>query len=156
MTTGSTALLIGLGSPFGDDQIGWRVAQAIEAKNLSGLRVCRTSSPLELLGWLENVERLVVCDACQGVGPIGSWHRWVWPSAELAPLKFSGSHDLGLSAALELAEQLGQLPKQVTIWAVEGRSSTPDAIVREMPMSAEVDQAIAQIISCIQRELSQA
>jgi hydrogenase maturation protease len=156
MTTRGSTLLVGLGSPYGDDQIGWRVAEAIEEKHLPGLRVCRASSPLDLLGWLENVDRLVVCDACQGGGQVGSWHRWCWPSDEIAPLKFRGSHDLGLSAALDLAERLGQLPRQVTIWAVEGKSAASGAAVPEMTMSAEVEQALPQIIGLIQNELSHA
>jgi hydrogenase maturation protease len=152
MTAPCSSLLVGLGSPYGDDQIGWCVADAIAGQHLPGLKVCRAGSPLDMLDWLSGVDRLIICDACQGVGPVGSWHRWCWPSAEIAPLKFGGSHDLGLAATLTLAEQLGQLPGQVTIWAVEGRAA--QFLPPKMTMSPEVEQALPRIIDLIQRESS--
>jgi len=156
MIAPGSSLLVGIGSPHGDDQIGWRVADAIEGQRLAGLRVCRAGSPIDLVGWIENVDCLVVCDACQGVGPVGSWHRWCWPAAEVLPLKFSGSHDLGLAAALGLAERLGQLPEQVTIWAVEGRLAASVTALSETTMSPEVQWAMPQIIGLIQSELGHA
>ena len=156
MITRCSALLVGLGSPFGDDQLGWRVADAIEEKHLPGLRVCRASSPLDLLGWLENVDHLVVCDACQGGGQVGSWHRWSWPSAEVVPLKSSGSHDLGLAAALDLAERLGQLPDRVTIWAVRRKAYAASRGVTQNANVAGNGAGTCAIIGLIQSELSQA
>ena len=104
----SETLIVGFGSSHGDDQFGWRVAEQLSAlAEHSSVTVRQARSPAEILGWLEGVERLIVCDACQDLGLPGRMHHWRWPDAALAELRFAGSHDLGVSAALGLADRLG-------------------------------------------------
>ncbi|HVA44800.1 MAG TPA: hydrogenase maturation protease [Pirellulales bacterium] len=160
-----TTLIVGLGSPHGDDQIGWRVAERLalereSACGASGLRgplapqadctitIRTASSPADLLDWLEGVERLIVCDACQAVGSPGTVHCWRWPEAPLGRLRSSGSHDLSLAEVLTLAEELRSLPGEVIIWAVESRTCQCGAA-----MSAEAATAVAQTSEEIGRSL---
>jgi hydrogenase maturation protease len=154
MTIPSGTLVVGLGSPYGDDQVGWRLADAVRQRNAQEVAVRHARSALELLDWLGGVERLVICDACQGAGPVGSWRHWRWPSADLQPLQSLGSHDLGLASVLALAETLGRLPREVKIWAVEGISTVgagPNA-----NLSAEVELAVPRVAALITEELSDA
>ena len=153
MTNSFSTLLVGLGSPHGDDQLGWRIAQVIEPGNRPNLMVRVARSPIEVLSWLEGVNWLIVCDACQGAGTLGSWHHWHWPTDDLVPLHFAGSHDLGLAAVLTLADRLGQLPEQVSIWAIEADllRSSPTSI--GAGLSAEVERAVPQVVRLIEEEL---
>src|SRR5690349_18107797 len=112
-------LIVGLGSPHGDDQLGWRVAERLAALAAPRTLVRTARSPGELLGWLDGVERLIICDACECLGLFGAVHCWHWPAPELSLVRSSGSHDLGIASALALADELGRLPGQVTIVAVE-------------------------------------
>jgi len=124
-TLAKRTLIAGVGSPHGDDEIGWLVVDELRRLEPSW-NIVRLATPAELLDRLEGVERLIVCDACQGSGPVGSFHTWRWPSAELMLLRFAGTHDLGLVAALEWARVLGRLPPEVLVWGVETGPTTPE------------------------------
>ncbi|HEX3657568.1 MAG TPA: hydrogenase maturation protease [Pirellulales bacterium] len=139
----SGILLIGLGSPHGDDQVGWRVAEEI-SRLVPTLPTACVASPIEILDRLDDVKRLVICDACRSAGVVGGIYRWQWPDRQLAPIEFSGTHDVELSAVLKLASALGRLPKQVTIWGIEIESSQPG-----QPLSASLAQEVARIARTI-------
>lgn len=112
------ALLVGIGSPHGDDRVGWVVAGRV-AELVAGSLVVRCArTPAELLDWLEGIDTLDVCDAMSGGAAVGSISWWRWPAAEIEHAPFRGSHDLSLAAVLALAERLGRLPPQVRIWGV--------------------------------------
>ncbi|HQU44748.1 MAG TPA: hydrogenase maturation protease [Pirellulales bacterium] len=156
-----STLIVGIGSPHGDDQIGWRVAErlAVERESACGasgprpqadcnVTIRMASSPTDLLDWLEGVERLIICDACQAVGSPGTVHCWRWPEAPLARLRSSSSHDLSLAEVLTLAEELRSLPGEVIIWAVESRTCQCCAA-----MSGEAVAAVAQTSEEIGRSL---
>src|SRR5690348_15076586 len=115
-----TTLLVGLGSPHGDDAVGWRIAEMVAAAEMPGLVVRRASSPLDILDWLDGIDRLVVCDACDSPNAVGTLYDWGWPSLAIAPRSSNNSHAIGLIEALKLAEQLGRLPSDVRIYAVGG------------------------------------
>jgi len=138
-------LIVGLGSAHGDDQLGWRVAErlALElAASEIDVRIAR--SPGELLDWLDGVERLIVCDACENQGSPGTVHCWHWPATELRLARASGSHDLGLASALALADELGILPGDVKLVAVEGKQHLPSA-----EMTPEVAAAVERVVELI-------
>lgn len=145
---GST-LIVGIGSPHGDDQLGWRLAdQLADALSRESLpreiEVRLARSPSKLSDWLAGVTRLIVCDACHGLGQPGDWRRFEWPTDDLALLKTTGSHDLSLPDVLRLADQLGRLPPDVVIWAIEAKEATPG-----QPLSPEVATAIPRVVEQI-------
>ena len=141
-------LVVGLGSSHGDDGLGWRVAEQLAAHCRDpGVTIRRALSPADILDWLDEAERLIVCDACQDLGAPGRVHHWLWPDDGLAEVRFGGSHDLGLWAALELAERLGLLPAEVSIWCAEGIAFGPG-----QPMSPPVQAAAAELVELLQME----
>lgn len=143
--------VIGVGSPHGDDRIGWLVADEVRHRLGEHAVVCKVRSPLEILDWMNEVEWLGICDACRGDGPEGTWHCWNWPDNRILKQDFIGSHDFGLTAALDLAQRLRRLPPTVMIWGVEIGNCVPgdsvsisakgaiplvsDAIVREIMLA---------------------
>jgi len=144
-TLSKRTLIAGLGSPHGDDEIGWLVVD--ELRRLEpGWNIARLATPAELLDRLEDVNRLIVCDACQGSGPVGSFHAWRWPSPELMLAHFAGTHDLGLVAALELAQVLGRLPPEVWVWGIETGPIIPakQAPSQLMGLAIVVAQAVRE------------
>jgi len=147
----SYTLIAGIGSPHGDDQAGWRVAERLASEcDSAQLTVCSVKSPVALLDWLDGIRRLIICDACQGLGRIGEVRRWVWPDCELASVAWSGTHDLPLPAVLQLADRLGRLPQSVVIWSVEGAESETLT-----PLSAEVAAALPKLVADITKEVHQ-
>lgn len=117
-------LIIGLGSPHGDDQIGWLVARAIQEIDCKA-EVSILSAPVDLLNRCAGESRLIVIDACRGEGTIGAARRWKWPTGEFASNKASNTHAIALPEVLKMAAQLGTLPEHVSIWGIEGRSFGP-------------------------------
>lgn len=115
-----TTLLVGLGSPHGDDAVGWRIAELVAAAEVPGLVVRQASSPLDLLDWLEDIDRLIVCDACESATGVGSVHVWQWPDAAIESRRGNNTHAIGLVETLQLAKHLGRLPPDVRIYAIGG------------------------------------
>jgi len=150
--TGARTLVVGIGSPHGDDAAGWVVADRLmENGEKQGVSVRKAKSPadlLDLLDWLDHVGCLIVCDACRGLDRPGQSRCWIWPTTEFAPLHFSGTHDLSLPAVLALARQLKRLPGRVVICGVEGKNRGAAE-----SMSYEVRAAIPELLAQIMREL---
>jgi len=145
MADASHILFVGIGSPHGDDQIGWRVADELtnltsqvdrqEHEDLEKWQVRKAKSPVDVLNWLDSrglIRRLIICDACRsaathgGVGT-GTVHCWIWPTEELESIQFTGSHDMGIAAVLDLARTLDRLPPKIDIWGIEIDSVEPAA-----------------------------
>jgi hydrogenase maturation protease len=130
--TRSRTLLVGIGSPHGDDQIGWLVADCVSdtLRAEVEIEVKKASSPSDLLDWLENVARLYVCDACQTPDSAirstesslidSGLYRWQWPAPLETPLRSSGSHTFGLPQVLQLAQRLRILPENVVVYGIAG------------------------------------
>ena len=143
-------LVVGIGSPHGDDQAGWRVVDRLAADlDDESIAVRRATSPVHLLDWLEHIDRLILCDACRGLGQVGELRRWEWPNSELAEGAWSGTHDLSLTAALQLAERLGRLPQDVVIWSVEAASGDPLS-----GLSPPVTTVLPQLVSHLANEIN--
>jgi hydrogenase maturation protease len=150
-TTRSTVLLVGLGSPHGDDRAGWHAAGALASPSVGGLCVRTASSPIEILDWLDGQRRLIVCDAAVGTGRAGELARWTWPDQRLAALSFRGTHDLPLVAVLELAGRLGRLPPEVVVWTIEAQSVEAGA-----ELSPDVESALPTLVARLRGELCDA
>lgn len=118
-------LFVGIGSPHGDDRIGWMLADALRERSLAGVEVRQASTPSHLLDWLGPFEKLVVMDAYLTDADSGSHdrsrlQRWSWPTNSLAILRSANSHAFGLPQVLQLAERLGSLPEDVVVYGVAG------------------------------------
>jgi hydrogenase maturation protease len=159
-------LLVGIGSPFGDDQAGWTIADRLREKlePIGDVSVRRASVPIDLLDWLDGIECLHVCDAYESAAEPATLHCWEYSprsaalshgrgdASELqnfASLRSTCSHDFGLMAVLELASRLGRLPAQVIVWGLEGQRFGVDdqlspEIANRLP---EIERAIIAAIS---------
>lgn len=130
-------LVVGIGSPHGDDAIGWLMTQGLAQKSLAirsvefhGRAVFRPlRTPLDLVDLLDGTlldktkgddrsARLVVIDAVVSPMPMGHLHVWVWPQIGWEMRRASGSHDIPLADALAIAERLGRLPPRVEILGI--------------------------------------
>ncbi len=147
-------LFVGIGSPHGDDVVGWKVADQlrghVRARGAGSLdvRIEKAKSPIQTLDWINGIRRLVLCDGCRGMGRPGQTRRWEWPMAELDRATWSGTHDFSLSASLQLAERLGRLPPLVVLWSME--ITTGDAGDK---VSRAVAEALPRFVQRVQAEL---
>lgn len=116
--------IIGIGSPFGDDRLGWVAVEMLQrstvltecgAGNIS-FAVLDRPGALLLTKW-QDTERVIVVDAVRSGAPPGTRHR-LEPGAWAAGESVS-SHGFGLAAALELARALGDLPPHLVLHGIE-------------------------------------
>lgn len=143
-------LIAGIGSPHGDDQAGWLVAERLaDTLGERGVAVQKARSPTELLDWLDGTQRLIVCDACRGLCSTGEVKRWTWPDSELLDAIWSGTHDLPLPAVLQLSERIGRLPGEVVVYAVEAATGGPLNVI-----SKEILESIPKLVDRIIGELN--
>ena len=56
--------IIGLGSPFGDDQVGWRVIELLQDRLDPQVDLVALDRPgAALINWMAGAQRLVIVDA---------------------------------------------------------------------------------------------
>ncbi|MFN7875352.1 MAG: hydrogenase maturation protease [Pirellula sp.] len=147
MNKSEQKLIYGIGSPNGDDQIGWRVIERIRSRLPDGWHAKSGVVPMDLLNHLEDICEVHIVDACEGEEEIGTTHRFVWPEQQLQYNSATTSHDFSLKMTLELADSLGILPKTVTIWGIVGKMFGPNDTVNLSEGDFErVLAAIQQVI----------
>lgn len=122
--------VIGLGSPFGDDQAGWRVVELLRGQLPDSIELITLDRPgASLINWMQQVRHLVLIDACRGGASPGSLFRLRPQDLQEEQGRFS-SHDLTLQDTLQLAGSLGSVPETLEIHAIEighlaGESMSP-------------------------------
>jgi hydrogenase maturation protease len=118
--------IIGIGSPFGDDQAGWLAIDNLQeepwvkAQVAAGILTLqkRDRPGMSLLEHLHSYDHVILIDAV-----ISARHApgmlFKLQSEELVLLEFpTSSHGFGIAEVLALGETLGLLPKQLDIWGV--------------------------------------
>jgi len=128
--------VIGLGSPYGDDQVGWRVIELLRAIVPTQIDLVALDRPgAALVNWMQGVDHLVLVDAlCSGAVP-GSVVSLTPEDLATGSPRLS-SHDLALSDTLRLAETLGQLPTRIDIYAIELGGLSDDKLSESVATAA--------------------
>ena len=144
----SRVLILGIGSPSGDDQAGWLVVDALRAlgvENLPGVVVDKLDRPgASLVAKFESAAHVVLVDAMQSGEAIGTIQRFGqqnWP-------RYGGglsSHGFGVLAALGLARELGGLPPRLDLYGIEIASANPGEVPGE-GIRAAVQELARQIV----------
>jgi hydrogenase maturation protease len=112
--------IVGIGSPFGDDRIGWRVVDALAAMAVEpGVEVALCANPAaELLPLLRGIETLILVDGfCTGAQP-GRLVRCSRADLSAGSAALS-NHGVSIPALLDLAEALGELPSAIELFGIE-------------------------------------
>lgn len=134
MEPGPQTCWVGVGSPLGDDRVGWIVIDRLRSRTVPGTEFVKLPSPVDLLDLADRpFRRWLICDAFAGPGPVGRLHHWRWPADELNDVCFSGSHDVSLPAALTLAGNLGRLPSRVDVWGIDVGPQPPGGFPAATP-----------------------
>lgn len=124
----SATLVLGVGNPdCGDDGAGPALVARLRSHAPRGADLLASEGEfLGLLSAMEGRERVILVDAARSGRAPGSIARF--PDADLArmaTLRAGSTHALGLEQALGLLRALGRPPRQVLVYAIEGRSFRP-------------------------------
>lgn len=144
-------LVAGLGSPHGDDQIGWRVSDDLRSRfGADSQYTVRTARvPLDLLDWLFEFDVVHLIDACLPEPDGEAWYQLFWREGGLAADNglqvaadgWRSSHSWDVVSVLQLAAQLGRIPPLVCVWAI---------CIRQTERGEEVSdhiQAVGRIVA---------
>jgi len=145
-------LILGIGSPFGDDRTGWAAADAVRATgwfrshSREAVDVDRLDRPgVGLLAAIEGTAHVVLLDAMvSGLGP-GTIRQVEFDDLGAQPGGLTSSHGFDLGGALRLGRALNLLPPRITLLTVEAGWSDG-----EDPLSAEVRAALPELVRRVQ------
>ncbi len=144
--------VIGLGSPHGDDRIGWQLIDELARLRLPpDVELRALDRPgVALLAELDGAERVWLLDACDMGAAPGTLRRWTRQALPLAGAAASLScHDIGLAEALQLADACGLALPPLILVAIQPAQMAPLA-----PLSPPVQGAIPACLELLLSELT--
>lgn len=117
--------VLGIGSPFGDDQVGWKVVALLKkVTHLKKfipdyLQIDHYDRPgIRLLELMKNSDIVYLIDAVKSGNPIGTCHRFKNEEIEEAKCLIS-THDIGIAQVLQLGKVLNSLPNTIILYGIE-------------------------------------
>ncbi|QEO57855.1 hydrogenase maturation protease [Francisella marina] len=119
-------LILGIGSPFADDQFGWfvadKLAEVVREKNIQNITVESADRPgLNLLTFLDKgYVKIILIDAVYAKVTPGT--EFYFKAKDI--LSFGGflsSHSVGVAPSLALADAIGMDISNVEFYGVEGQ-----------------------------------
>lgn len=149
--------IIGIGSPFGQDQLGLQVITMLEEHHFAArfppalISLQRSDRPGAMLVELFNdAELVILIDALSITGKRQPFVRWL-DARELAtePVLFS-SHSFGISEAIQLARVLGVLPRRLRILAL-AMSDDEDTTGIDPEIYTAIENALVEEINTIEQ-----
>lgn len=124
--------IIGVGSPFGDDQIGlevirdlqlhFEIQKLIADKKIELLELDRPS--ISLLEKMKGADQVIIIDAMKSGQPLGTIRKFENEEIDTAECLLS-THGFGVLHTLQLGRALNQLPKNITIYGIEIDTTNP-------------------------------
>ncbi len=158
--------VLGVGSPSGDDTVGWMVVEALQKSSLPArLRRIVELEPvaldrpgMELVRHLSDVDLVIVVDAVVGKAPPGTIERIETHELQ-SDFPMLSCHGFGVAGALDLARTLGTYSADVVVLGIHipspraGASIDPTvraAVSRVLGMIEAIldDKATGNITGC--------
>lgn len=160
-------LVVGLGNPIlGDDGVGWKVAEEV-ARRLDQSTIYNLQSAIEIdcvaLGGLSLMERLIGYERAIVIDAIGTgqhalgevYHFDLDELYDPSAGHTTAVHDLSLMMAVQMGRALGaELPRQITVVAVEAPYTYHFTEELTPPVAAAVPVAAQSVIDLLQDHLS--
>ena len=152
----SAIKVIGIGSPFGSDQVGWLVVESLEKEyslqtlTADSVQFLNCDRPgVSLLHYFEGADYVILIDAIDG-GRKGSFVK-LNKAQLLNNSTFISSHNLGVAETLTLGSHMGSLPKKLDLFGMHiggsGSEYHPDSASLNA-MNQQVIRQIQQFLSC--------
>ncbi|MFZ3034271.1 MAG: hydrogenase maturation protease [Parvibaculum sp.] len=106
--------------------------------------------PAGLIDAWTNMEAVFLVDACVSGGGAGTIQRFDAVQSPL-PEQFDAisTHGFGVSAAIELARAIGNLPRRLIVYGIEASEFEPGT-----PLSTSAQRAAQEVAGRIREELS--
>ena len=133
-----------LGSPHGDDQIAWAIAERLSQDPHLRPVVHKLATPWDLVELLVPDCSVVVIDACLGSARPGTILRLNESELANSPQARQSTHGVRLVDAIELGRTLRKEIRELVVFAVAVQSCEPGAELSESARSA-VDDVVREV-----------
>ncbi|MDH5546594.1 MAG: hydrogenase maturation protease [Gammaproteobacteria bacterium] len=141
-------LIVGLGSPHGDDRVGWQVIDVLAESGfaLENRRLFRSNATaMDWIAEIKDSQQIVFVDGVKGRGKIGE--VVVLTEDELPNENLAGSsHAISFAESVALMRKLFSLSIPIHFVGVEIGDSIPFSGV-----SVDVAQAIPSMVSAVEK-----
>lgn len=141
--------ILGVGSPFGDDQVGWKVVENLQAGRLNNRVILKKLDRphLQLVEEIKLDDTVFIIDAMKSNSQLGEIKRL--SLNDIANMNQPIlSHDVGVISSLQIAAALNELPKQLTLFGIE-----IDEIRKDDTISDKVLDSISVVTTIIKTEI---
>ncbi|HSB12195.1 MAG TPA: hydrogenase maturation protease [Blastocatellia bacterium] len=145
-------LVIGVGNEHrGDDAVGLLVASRLKPRAGECFRVFEwRGDQLALFDEWKDADTVIILDAASSDAQPGQIHRIDASKQPLAKdMLHCSTHAFGVVEAIELARALGQLPRQLIVYAIEGQNFDAGAL-----LSPSVEEAALAVEALVLRDLA--
>ena len=150
-------LIIAAGNPYRrDDGVGIAIARRLQdaVKGNPGIVAVREESGegTALLEAWRGAERAILLDAVSSGAEAGTVFR-LDATAQPIPVRFFrySTHAFSVAEAIELGRSLGELPRSLLVYGVEGADFEAGE-----GLSAPVEQAVARVVDAVLAEIGSA
>lgn len=144
--------VLGIGSPFGDDRVGWEVIQKMQGSEKLKpfmpvlLQMESLDRPgINLLHAMQEAEKVYIIDAVKTQSEPGMIHRFQGHEIENFYASNVSSHGIGVVEALSLGRVLNSLPACMIVYGIEMGDMRA--------MSGEVKKSITALSDILIEEL---
>jgi hydrogenase maturation protease len=136
--------ILGIGSPFGDDRVGWAVIEILQQnpdlmsyipKLVHLEKLDRPSTGL--LETMQDAKTVILIDAMKTGAHLGALYQFENPQFENPP-KILSTHGMGVLETLQLGVALNELPKQITLYGIEIGEVTYENCISDLIRSAAI------------------
>ena len=146
--------VLGIGSPFGDDQAGWKVIEslkqqiALPSHSAQYVMIESHDRPgIRLVELMCKADTVFLIDAIQSNKEIGTIHQLKKNDIVESENQFS-THGIGVLQALRLGCALNALPKNILFYGIE-----IDTIVLDSTLSPQVQIAVENLAAQLKNEI---
>lgn len=141
--------VLGIGSPFGDDQVGWSVAEALKQQISSPFVSIESHDRpgVRLLELMSGAHTVFIIDAVTSGSEAGTIHRFKNKDIFAAENRFS-THEMGVSHALQLGKALNALPDSIVLYGIE-----IDRTESLSTLSYGVERAVEKVAMQLKQEI---
>lgn len=116
--------IIGVGSPFGDDRLGWVAAEQLKAspillseKDKIDISILDRPGAALLSKW-QDADAVILIDAVRSGATPGTLHILATEDID-ANTQLTSSHGFGIAATMALARTLEELPENLYLYGIE-------------------------------------
>jgi hydrogenase maturation protease len=135
-------LIIGIGNEYrGDDAAGLIVARRLkEGLTDSAIVIEQGGDGAALMEAWRGAETVIIIDAVMSGAAPGTIHRFDANAQPLPKDAFRlSTHAFGVAEAIELARALGELPRGLIVYGIEGKNFTAG-----VGLSSEIENAVGE------------